>query len=344
MNKKILFRVDGNSQIGAGHIMRCLSIGIAARAIGIECCYIISDDCFFEVLKSNNFRTLILNSDYSKMDAEWSALKEILVKERPDTVIVDSYYVTLNYLQNIRKYTKLIYIDDVMAFAYPVDILVNYNIYGNSLDYLKLYNKKNIPRLLLGSQFVPLREEFQGENYIKIKEKIENVMFSAGGADPERIAIKFAKKIISERRFDKIKFHIVLGSFEPDREELEKISETHNNICTYSNVNRISVLMKKCDIAVSAAGSTLYELCACGVPTITYVLSDNQEKGAKTFADLGIMVNAGDERKNDNLLAKIADEIIFLADNSLKRIELQMNARGYVDGMGARRIAEILGE
>lgn len=342
MSKKVLFRVDGNSQIGAGHIMRCLSIGIAARTIGIECCYITADDCFLEVLKSNNFRVCVLNSDYSKMDAEWFALKEVLIKESPDALIVDSYYVTSNYLRDIQKYTKLIYIDDVMAFAYPVDILVNYNIYGNRLDYLKLYNKQNVPQLLLGSQFVPLREEFQEEDPIKIKDEVKNVLFSAGGADPERIAIRFVKKIISDRRLDEMKFHIVMGNFEPDREELEKISETHNNICTYSNVKRMSDLMKKCDIAVSAAGSTLYELCACGVPTITYILADNQEKGAKTFADLGIMVNAGDERKNINLLTKIVDEIILLSNNYLKREEMQINARCCVDGKGAKRIAEIL--
>lgn len=342
MSKKVLFRVDGNSQIGAGHIMRCLSIGIAARNMGIECCYITADDCFLEVLKSNNFKVCILNSDYSKMDDEWFLLKKILIKENPDAVIVDSYFVTLNYLQNIRKYTKLIYIDDMMAFAYPVDILVNYNIYGKCLDYLKLYNEKKVPHLLLGTQFVPLRKEFAEKNSIRIKSKVENVLFSAGGADPERIAIRFVKKIISDRRFDKIKFHIVMGSFEPDREELIKVSETHNNVCTYSNVKRMSDLMKKCDIAVSAAGSTLYELCACGIPTITYILADNQEKGAKTFENLKIMVNAGDERKDVDLLTRIADEIMLLSDNYLKRKEMQINARRYIDGDGAKRIVEAL--
>ncbi|MCR5796546.1 MAG: hypothetical protein K6G63_01315 [Eubacterium sp.] len=42
--------------------------------------------------------------------------------------------------------------------------------------------------------------------------------------------------------------------------------------------------MQKCDIAISAAGSTLYELCACGVPTITYTTADNQIKAEKFLA------------------------------------------------------------
>lgn len=44
-----------------------------------------------------------------------------------------------------------------------------------------------------------------------------------------------------------------------------------------SECKKMSELMQQCDMAVSAAGSTLYELCACGMPTITYVLADNQK-------------------------------------------------------------------
>lgn len=165
-------------------------------------------------------------------------------------------------------------------------------------------------------------------------------MFSAGGADSERIALRFVKSVVSNRQFCNTTFHIVIGSFEPDKEEIENISVAHNNIVTHSNVRRMSDLMLQCDLAVSAAGSTLYELCACGVPTITYVLSDNQLPDATAFSDLGIMVNAGDDRTDGNLIENINDAILGLISNIAIRKLMQSKGMSFVDGNGAKRIVQ----
>lgn len=342
MRKKILFRADGNAVIGAGHIMRCLSIGIAARNLGVECCYVTSDEAFLDVLEKNEFRVEVMHSRYTEMNDEISIFEKIILRESPDIIVVDSYFVTPGYLKKIKLYTKLAYIDDVMSFAYPVDVLINYNIYGRQTDYKKLYDKENLPQLLLGSSFTPLREEFQSGEMIKINQSIKNILFSAGGADPERMALRFAEKIVNERECKDIKFHIIMGNFEPDKEKLEKIALCHNNVCLHSNIKKMSSLMRQCDLAVSAAGSTLYELCACGVPTITYVLEDNQLYGANAFEQKGIMINAGDDRYNPNLINDIFKEIKILASDSNKRIMMQNYMKKCIDGKGAKRIIKEL--
>ena len=51
--------------------------------------------------------------------------------------------------------------------------------------------------------------------------------------------------------------------------------------------------MMRCDIVVVAAGSTLYEICACGTLMIAYTLADNQQSGTKEFGQLEVTLNAG---------------------------------------------------
>lgn len=342
MNKTLLIRADGNANIGAGHIMRCMSIGIAARKAGIKVIFVTADESFISILEANQFEVFILNSNYEKMEEELHVLLPVLNEKNPDIILLDSYYVTYDYMNELRKYAKLVYIDDVLSFSYPVDVLINYNIYAKEEDYRKLYIHERVPHLLLGGTYVPLREEFQTGKTITVKKDVTDIMFSAGGADPERIAIRFVEKAISKKELNDVNFHIVLGSFEPDKEEIEKISKIKNNIKAHSNVKRMSDLMWQCDLAVSAAGSTLYELCACGVPTITYVLADNQLQGAKEFSNRGIMINAGDDRKESDVVINIMEAIERIIVSVDRRKQMQKNGLYYIDGKGAEKIIEEL--
>lgn len=299
-----------------------------------------ADQSFLSTLQYNGFKVYVLDTDYKAMDIELDVFLPVLLWEKPDAVILDSYYVTSYYMESVKNITKLVYIDDVLSFPYPTDILINYNIYASKTKYLKLYCDKEIPTMLLGCKYIPLRDEFQDGKAIKIKPTVESILFSAGGADPERIALRFVESIIDNKYFNNIVFHIVLGSFEPDSDQIEEICKSNINIIPHRNVSRMSDLMLQCDLAVSAAGSTLYELCACGVPTITYVLADNQLPGATAFSDLGIMINAGDYRTDENLIKNITDAILSLISDIEIRKLMQSKGMSFVDGNGAKKIVQ----
>ena len=98
-------------------------------------------------------------------------------------------------------------------------------------------------------------------------------------------------------------------------------------------------LITSADIAVSAAGSTLYEICACGVPLVTYIIADNQIKGAEAFEKLGLAVNCGDIRKITNPVGKIMTAVKNLADDYQLRHKTGENMQQIIDGHGADRIA-----
>lgn len=341
-HKIILFRTDGNANIGAGHIMRCLSIGMAAKQLGYYCIYVLADNSFRNIIETNGFEVNVLNTDYADLDNEIDDVVEIIKRIRPLVTFVDSYYVTEQYLYVLRENTILAYIDDVKAFPYPVDYLINYNAFAHNLNYPDYYKKHKVdsPVFLFGERYVPLRQEFQNQEVIKIKKGVHDILFSAGGADPERIALKFVQAVTNSKELNKYIFHIVLGSFEPDTKAIRALETQYSQLIIHERVTKMSDLMRQCDMAISAAGSTLYELCACGIPTITYILEDNQILGAQSLCEKNVMINAGDYRIKQDFFETLIEHIILLDHDYNKRKKMHELAIKSVDGYGATKILE----
>lgn len=328
----ILIRADANPEIGMGHIMRCLSIADAAVISGYEVTFILADNGVKSLVEERGYQTIILNSDYTDMGNEiWPELN-------PDLVIVDSYYITSAYLEYLHQKYKLVYIDDLAAFSYPVDILVNYNAYGPRVDYHRLYTNSQFaePKYILGVSYAPLRSMFRDIEKRTQKENVKNILISTGGSDPDHFALEIVKA--KPRKYT---YHILVGSMNTDKEEIRRLAQA--NMVIHENISDMASLIKDMDIAVSAAGSTLYEICACGVPLITYVLADNQIKGAEAFNELGLAVNLGDMRSVKDPCEKIISRVEELAVDYRKRVDTGFRMQDMIDGLGAERmIKEIL--
>lgn len=337
----ILFRADGNEIIGSGHIMRCLSIAKAADEVGEECCFVMADRKFASAVEKAGFPYISLNTNFRDMQEELNVLLPILEKEKPFCVVVDSYYVTDVYLQKIRTYASVAYMDDLALFAYPVDLLVNYNIYGEKINYIQMYQNQNspLPKLLLGPGYAPLRKEFMEIKRKRQSEKVKDILVSTGGADHEHMALGLVHYIASHENCNLYKYHFVIGAMNSDASEIKKIGEKlSGRIVIHQNVKEMEQLMQNCDMAISAAGSTLYELCACGIPTITYVLADNQIMGSHAFEERGLMQYAGDCRNNKDFAGQILKAAAELAENYHLREQMANDMYALVKGNGAEKI------
>lgn len=331
----IIFRADANEHTGTGHIMRCLAIAAEFAERGEKIIFATADTKSHEIIKRRGFNTFCLDSNYTDMEAELSAMNLIIKDYNPSLVVIDSYYVTEKYFHGLSGKTRTAYIDDLNAECWDVDFLVNYNIYSSLYDYSS-YSKRT--KLLLGPEYVPLRKEFQNLPEHAVNEKIEAILISAGGSDPENVTEKIINDVCIN--WPGVKFHFVVGAMNPAASRLKELSG--KNIVLHIDERNMSRLMMSCDIAVSAAGSTLYELCACGTPAITYVLADNQTAGANCFAARGIMLNAGDCRGDREFTARINRNIEALARDSQHRKNLSRKMQKLIDGKGAARLAEAL--
>lgn len=342
----LCFRTDGNSNIGIGHIMRCLAIADAANGLGEKSIFLVASADLKDIIKKHGHEVEILNTDYYDMNIDLEQTIVIVNTFNPVALFVDSYYVTNSYLAALRKSMKmmgspLIYIDDVLSFSYPCDILVNYNIYAAEEDYRNLYSKKEMPQLLLGTLYAPLRTEFKNISPRIVNKAVHNILISTGGADFEHIELGLMNKIISRgKELKDLFFHFIIGSMNKDAEKIYALANKSDNIITYYKVSNISKLMQCVDIAISAAGSTLYELCATKTATITYTLTDNQIRGAECFSKFGVVKYIGDVRTLgvEKLTEKLIVAAIDLANNYEERMSIAGKQYGIVDGKGAERI------
>lgn len=274
-------RADANEVIGTGHIMRCLAVAEEIRSCGIEVTFITADHFPDEIIFSRKFQCICLNSKWDSLDNEINVLSGLICNRKIHSILIDSYFVTYKYLHEICKLAKVIYIDDLGEINYPVDVIVNYNIYAKEINYNKLLYDGNT-KFLLGEKYAPLRTEFHNIK-TSFRENAQSVLISTGGADNYNIAGKILMNIINVPDFSGIQFYVISGKLNRNVNELLDIEKKYTNIHICQDVICMSEIMCKCDVAVSACGSTMYELCACGVPVLTFSFADNQLPGINYF-------------------------------------------------------------
>lgn len=330
-------RVDANDTIAMGHLMRCMSIAFQLKNKGCGVKFIISEDYARESIIQNGFECICLYNRYNEKEKETQELIKIIEDNGIDRLLLDSYEVTYDYMARLKEHTKIIYIDDLNAFLYPADLIINYT-YGTNIEEYKDRDYKN-QRFLLGSKYVPLREEFAGRS-ILIKKEIGDIFITTGGTDQYDMIIGILEKL-QESAFNKARKHVVAGKFYKHMDKLHLLASGDSSIHIYHNVKDIWNVMRASDIAISAGGTTLAELCACGVPSICFAIADNQLSGTKAYEEGGLLFYAGDVRENREKVRKhIVQLVEYMNQNPLIRREMSLNAKSTIDGKGALRIAE----
>ena len=332
----VLIRADANEHIGTGHVMRCLSVARAFSLLGKEVKFIAADYRSGRLIRDNGFGYVCLESDWVQLEDELPSITKVIAEERPELLLIDSYYVTEKYFHDLSATVKTAYVDDLNKECWDVDWLINYNIFADVYDYSQYADTRT--KLILGPNYIPLRDEFKKRPPHEIREKVRDVLVSAGGSDPEQMTEKLIKEVCPNHK--DVTFHFVVGSLNPRINEIKKYEG--GNIILHINERNMSGLMQSCDIAISASGSTLYELCACGTPMITFTLADNQLAAAKQFKTNGIAVYAGDSRNNRSLCKEIDTYLRGLMKNEDERRLFSGKMQKLVDGYGAEKIADIL--
>ena len=186
----IYIRADMNREIATGHIMRCLSIADAARAMGEKTTFLLADNEAEAYLSEKGYRSIVLRTDWRDMEGELDALFPVLAAEGVKRLLIDSYQVTETYLRRLRERVETVYLDDLNRFIYPVDALICYAVYWKKFRYEERY--PDTTRLYLGTRYVPLRREFSGIAPKFIREKIVRVLALSGGSDSYGVAERIA--------------------------------------------------------------------------------------------------------------------------------------------------------
>lgn len=375
----IYIRTDGNSKIATGHLVRCLCIAQALESLEKSVCFLVSDEDSFSLLKdlaasvfygyTFSFDVKVLKTAcYDNLELELEELADLLTSSNTllnskttllnsqevfqtknssfvkPIIFIDSYFVTEHYFASLSKFAKIAYMDDLRSFDYKVDLVVNYDAIPPSKrqEYELSYTNAGVS--LLGAEYTPLRSQFQNQE-IALHDKIENILITTGGSDPCDFTFTLSKYLLSLELA--LELHVVVGRLFKNIEPLEELAKHYPSLHLHSNVSNMASLMKQCDYAVSAAGTTLYELCALGIPAISISMADNQILMAETFAEVEAFPYAGDIRVQnvedmDHILSQIYNHLTSLSkDMSAHQIQHE-KMRQLVDGNGAMKIAEEL--
>lgn len=340
--KKVYIRVDGNEIIASGHVMRCLSIAEKLRERGIEAIFIVADDRPGELIQSRNFQMQVLDSVWNDLNQETDQLCEYIKQHNVKVLLLDSYYVTKEYLQKLSQYTKIVYIDDLLRFDYAVHTLIHYSAFAKEEGYRALYSQHStMPDILLGSLYIPLRKEFAYQPY-RIRELVKKVLITTGGTDQLNVAGNILDKVVEQDELMQLEYHVIIGCFNHNKEHLYALSKQYPNIQLHENVTNMSEWMRICDIAISAGGTTLYELCSCGVPTICLEIAENQE-GAIVWETNDYMQYAGNAAKDmGSCVKKCIEDLSMYKEHQEIRERRSKRMQELVDGNGASRIAEYI--
>lgn len=328
----IAIRADGGQNIGMGHIMRSLVLAKELAKTN-EVFYV----CRVSEFSLNKYKAgidMVKSKGFKVVTIDENNFIEELCKINADCLITDSYDVNEEYFHITKKFFKLTgYIDDMNLYYFNVDFIINQNI--GAEEYL--YNVNKDTKLLLGTNYTMMREEYRDIQEKVINKESLDIMITVGGSDDKGIT----NTICDYVKDLKFKFQIIIGPGFKE-ENINKLIERENlksNIKLYFNANMIEV-MNKCDMAISACGSTLYELAACGIPTLGIVIADNQKQIADELHKVGFIENLGFYNELDREV--LAETIFELCKNTKKRSEMSKKGISIVDGKGAERIVKIL--
>ncbi|MCR5657651.1 MAG: hypothetical protein K6G06_09340 [Butyrivibrio sp.] len=382
---KIAIRVDANEIVATGHIMRCRTIAGSLSQMGCSVVFVSADDNIIPYV-GEDYQVQVLHTNWRNLQDEVDTFVDFLQFEGINRILVDSYYATPEYIKALRDCgMRVMYIDDMKKETYPANAILNYSPGARYLGYEEFYGDEQ-PMLLLGTKYIPLREQFWQKNddfesargvvlgtdgealknidiiakenaeafmgvhrtYGYEKDGVESIFLTTGGADSMGLSEIISTALIRDPELGfktdrNKKIHLLAGRFYRVTEKIQEYIED-GYVVLHQNVSNVADIMKMCDVAITPAGTTLFELSALGIPSVSFVFAENQEPDALYFSEKKLVPYAGDFREDD---AEVLRNIIFAIKDFAKldsadRIEHGEKLKELIDGQGADRIAEAL--
>jgi len=321
--------------------MRCIAIAKQLRVMGANVTFFVSNEESKWFLEGKGQKAEVVNGNPERLGFADGALLAEICNSRFQAVLVDSYGVTDAFFDGLsRSSVELCFVDDMYTFETgncdspvrrDVDIVINYELFSNEEVYEEVYSGSST-KLLIGPRYAPIREEFWGIEF-SVSKTVERILITSGSTNPgyaiERM-LEGCRNVVPSASFD-----IVVGGMATfDESNLAGITYD-----VHRDVKDMAPLMANADLAVSAAGSTLYELSCIGVPTVAVPIVENQIENANGFANRGLGLALDKLDWNEVDLAK---RVTDLSQSYDTRLRYSRAMADHVDGKGAERIARCI--
>lgn len=353
---KIVIRADASEQIGSGHIMRCLTLAEKLRELGNEIRFICRnfEGNLINFIKKKRFKVYVLKeislksqptniyeclTDLWEVDAQESI--EYLVKnDIADLIIIDHYAIGNEWESKIRPFVKKIFvIDDLANRSHNCDYILDQNFFrNNDIRYEGLINQDSIT--LFGSKYALLREEFRNNKKELLEGNIKKVFVYFGAADTTNETEKVIKALIEIAEKFSFRASVVIGYSNPNAKVLKDLCKEYSFIDCFGHTNKMGILMEQADFAIGAGGSTTWERCCIGLPSIVKPVAENQMQPMKELSKAGAIILI-EYTSIETYKEKIVECLSMSIDSINEIINCGFNL---FDGLGVKRVANIIHE
>ncbi|MCL2875150.1 MAG: UDP-2,4-diacetamido-2,4,6-trideoxy-beta-L-altropyranose hydrolase [Betaproteobacteria bacterium] len=362
---RFVFRVDASLQIGTGHVMRCLTLADALRGKGAVCRFVCREHPgnLLETIQQRGFAVLLLPAatiaeGYASestatayaawLGTDWQTdatqTLNILGDVSDDWLIVDHYALDARWERSMRdKCRRIMVIDDLADREHDCELLLDQNLGRQAADYLN-----RVPttcKLLIGPKFALLRPEFAAmRDYSLVRRsnpEIRHILISIGGVDKDNVTGRILEALKLSALPANCRITVVMGMTAP---WLEMVCCLSKDMPWPTEVlvgaSDMAKLMADSDLAIGAAGSTSWERCCLGLPTLMLILADNQRAVARGLEHAGAAYVVQD-------VGEIMEAIPRLIHANLaspqQYIAMSRIAANIVDGQGAIHLINQLG-
>ena len=256
--EKVAIYVNGNNRRGIGHIYRALEMADEFYS---------KPDIYYDINQTDPKVFGMTTHKLIPVDGI-AELFEVCKKEDYTIFINDILTTTIDYMIGLRSVlpkAKIINFEDDGEGILKADLVFN-----------ALYNDGDLPQVKAGEKYYIAGKTFMFYKPILIKEKVERVFISFGGADPQNYSDRMLD-IISQDEYRNYHFIVVLGRAKYNVDKLLDYNR-YDNIEVLYDVSNMPELMSSCDIGITSRGRTGYELAILGIPSISMAQNHREEK------------------------------------------------------------------
>lgn len=256
--QKVAIYVNGNNKRGVGHIYRALELADE---------FYTKPDIYYDSNQTD--RKIFGETTHNLIPVNGIAELYSLCKEKQYTIFINDILTTsIDYMIGLRTVlpnAKIINFEDDGEGIIKADLVFN-----------ALYGSSDLKQVYAGEKYYISSKIFMFYDPIKIKEKVENIFISFGGADPQNYSDRLLE-IITKKEYKKYNFTVVLGRAKHNISKLLEYNK-YDNIEVLHDIENMPEIMSKCDMAVTSRGRTGYELAMLGIPSIAMAQNKREEK------------------------------------------------------------------
>lgn len=367
-----LIRVDASAEIGMGHAMRCLAIANRLLDFGFKSIFVsrampknLRDKLHFEghllvdLPTDNISEPKPTQGHYGKWlgtteiaDAQ-SVFKSILPTfeklGEPTLIICDHYGLSKKWEQSITSVFKspMLVIDDLSNRPHECDYLLDMTFGKTPRDYADLIPDRC--QAFIGAEYALLRPEFSLARIDTLARRdydfstgacVKNILVSMGGMDKDNASQLVLRAIASLKDASTLKVEVLVSRDGVHLSNLQHFADkSHLDITIHGGTNDVAALYARADLCIGAAGSSTWERCCLGLPTINIVIADNQKTIAKILGAKGAIIDAGtlQDLSPKTLANRFLEPLI---NDKYKRKSLSQTSRGICDGKGVVKLIE----